>query len=114
MTTKCGQPSELELPSSSQHNDLGRVRRVKARPLRGRFASFDTAATTRGMAAIEEDGRGAGHGVGGGEVDVRRAISGPLTPVTRGISRSLKDNAPRRSGPTGAPDCTDSQADRSR
>jgi hypothetical protein len=41
---------------------LGRVRRVQAKPLLGHFASLDTAATARGMAAIEEDGGGEGHG----------------------------------------------------
>ncbi len=34
-------------PSSLRH-DLGRVLRVKARPLRGRFASLDTSATAKG------------------------------------------------------------------
>lgn len=37
----------------SLHDFLGHVRRVKAKPLRGRFASLDTAAMARGIAAIE-------------------------------------------------------------
>jgi len=41
----------------------------------------------------------------------RRAISGPLTPVTSGFSRSLADTPPRRSGHVTGPDGTDSQAD---
>jgi hypothetical protein len=34
-----------------------------------------------------------------GSGEARRAISVPLTPVTRGLSRSLADTPPRRSGP---------------
>ena len=41
----------------------------------------------------------------------RRAISGPLTPVTKGLSRSLADSPPRRSGHVTGPDGTASQAD---
>src|SRR6476620_9364735 len=41
----------------------------------------------------------------------RRAISGPLTPVTRGLSRLLADTPNRRSGHVTGPDGTDSQAD---
>ena len=41
----------------------------------------------------------------------RRAISGPLTPVMSGLSRSLADTPPRRSGHVTGPDGTDSQAD---
>jgi hypothetical protein len=41
----------------------------------------------------------------------RRAISGPLTPVTSGLSRSLADTSPRRSGHVTGPDGTASQAD---
>lgn len=44
---------------------LGHVRRVKAKPLRGRFASLNTAATAREMAAIEgtEEEQGTGQGL---------------------------------------------------
>jgi hypothetical protein len=42
---------------------------------------------------------------------VGRAISGPLTPVTRGLSRSLADSPTRRSGHVTGPVDTDSQAD---
>jgi hypothetical protein len=41
----------------------------------------------------------------------RRAINGPLNPVTSGLSRSLADTPPRRSGHVTGPDSTDSQAD---
>jgi len=40
-----------------------------------------------------------------------RAISGPLTPVNSGLSRSLADTPNRRSGYVTGPDGTDSQAD---
>ena len=39
------------------HDDLGRVHRVKAKPLRSRSASPDTAATTKAMAATRRTGR---------------------------------------------------------
>ncbi len=38
-------------------------------------------------------------------------ISGPLTPVTSGLSRSLAETPPRRSGHVTGPDSADSQAD---
>jgi hypothetical protein len=97
--------------SSSLPNCLGRDRRVKAKPLRGRFASLDTAATARGMAAIKEDGGGEGHGINAGRTTVGRAISVPLTPVTKGLSRSLADTLNPRSGRRRSRNRTDSQAD---
>jgi hypothetical protein len=42
---------------------------------------------------------------------VRRAINGPLTPVKRGLSRSLADSLPCRSGHVTGPDGIASQAD---
>ena len=41
----------------------------------------------------------------------RRAISVPLTPVKKGLSRSLADSPPRRSGHVTGPDGTAFQAD---
>ena len=38
-------------------------------------------------------------------------ISGPLTRVKQGLSRSLTDSPPRRSGHVTGPECSDSQAD---
>ena len=78
---------------------------------RGRFASPGMAATDRGVAGIEEDGGGPGHGHQRARAAVRRAISGPLTPVKSGLSRSLADIPLRRSGHVTSPDRTDSQAD---
>jgi len=49
-------PSKLELPSSSPHDRLSRVLRIKAKPLRGRFASLDTSVMARGMAAMRRTG----------------------------------------------------------
>ena len=51
------QPSKLVIPSSSLLNDLARVRRVQAKPLRGRFASLDTAATAKGLATTRRTGQ---------------------------------------------------------
>ena len=48
--------SHAGYPSSSLHDDLGRVRRVKAKPLRGRFASPDTAPTAKGDGSCDKDG----------------------------------------------------------
>ena len=55
-----GHVPDWTVPSSSLHDCLGRVRRVKAKPLRGRFASLDTTATAR-EGSYEEDGGDAGH-----------------------------------------------------
>ena len=43
--------------SSSLHDDLSRVLRVKAKPLRGRFASHDTAGTAKRWQLQEDRGR---------------------------------------------------------
>ena len=51
--------------------------------------------------------------IGTGQGQNRRAISGPLNPVTSGLSRSLADTPPRWSGHVTGPDGTDSQADKS-
>ncbi len=45
---------------SSLLNDLGRVLRVRAKPLRGCFASLDTSVTATGS-SYEKDGRGPGN-----------------------------------------------------
>jgi hypothetical protein len=42
--------------SSALHDELSRFLRVKAKPLRGRFASHDMAATAKGMAATRRTG----------------------------------------------------------
>ena len=77
----------------------------------GRFASLDTAATARGTAAIEEDGEDQDTAISAGRTVNRWAISGPLTPVTSGLSRSLADTPSRRSGRVTGLDGTASQAD---
>ena len=75
---------------------LVRIRRVKARPANaGRFASLDTAATTK-AGSYEEDGGGAGVGrpVPSGSEHDHRAISVQLTPVNQGQSRVLAVHGP--------------------
>jgi hypothetical protein len=97
------------IPSSLLVDCFGRVRRVKATLLRGRFASLDTAPRPEGRQLSRSTG-GAGRdlaSIGQG----RRAISGPLTPVRGGLSRSLADRLTRRSGHVTGPDGTASQAD---
>jgi hypothetical protein len=76
-------PSKLELSSSSLHDCLGRVFRIKAMPLRGRFESLDTSVTARGRPAMRrtgEEGRHdrctSAHG--------RHAISVPLAMAPNG------------------------------
>jgi hypothetical protein len=53
--------------------------------------------TAPGMAAVEEDREDQDTAIGASRISVRRAISGPLTPVTSGLSRSLADSLLRRS-----------------
>jgi len=82
-----------------------------SKPLRGRFASLDTAATARGTAAIEEDGGGAGHG------HQRRpdhGSPGHQRAINPGDERSLtvtRGHPAPQVGPHNGPDGTDSQAD---
>ena len=64
------------------------------------------------MAAIEEDGEDEGAVNGVGRTAIRRAISGPLSSVTSGLSWSIPDTPPRRSGHVTGSDGTASQADR--
>jgi hypothetical protein len=66
----------------------------------GRVARLDTSVTARGMAATRRTGRSRGwnRGIGPGQRKNRWAIGGPLTPVTRGLSRVLTDCPLRRSG----------------
>jgi len=64
--------------------------------------NLDATTTGRGIAAIEEDGGGAGHSDRCTSAQDRRAISGPLTSVKGGPSRSLTDSLSRRSGPVEA------------
>jgi len=111
------------LGSSSLLDCLGRGRRVKATPLRGRFASRDTAAMAWGIAVIEEDGGGPGRGCQSRPTAVRRAISGPpyqqrrpsLHPHCRGGQPLPPHSAHRLSGmcpiwPSGYPRPSDPSA----
>ena len=75
---------------------------------RGRFARLDHGPKDGSYRGGREDQDAA---ISAGRTAVRRAISGPLTPVMSGLSRSLADTSPRRSGHVTGPDGTDSQAD---
>jgi hypothetical protein len=103
-----GHAPDWPVPSSSLHDCLGRVRRVKAKPLRGRFASLDTAATAKGGQLRGVRGRcrarRAALTAPGGRRSVhdRRAIGVPLARVTRGQPRPLADTYTRRSAPLAA------------
>jgi hypothetical protein len=103
-----GHAPDWPVPSSSLQDCLGRVRRVKAKPLRGRFASLDTAATAKGGQLRGVRGRcrarRAALTTPGGRRSVhdRRAISVPLARVTRGQPRPLADTYTRRSAPLAA------------
>ena len=101
----------LIVPSSSLLDCLGRVRCVKAKP----HAVASRALTQRPRPERRQLSRRTGEDQGAAiradRNSVCRAISGPLTPVTRGLSRSLADTPPRRSGRVTGPDGTASQAD---
>jgi hypothetical protein len=64
-----------------------------------------------GWQLSRKTGEEQGTAMSAGRIAVRRAISGPLTPVTSGLSRSLADTPYCRSGHVTGPDGTDSQAD---
>ena len=89
----------------------------KARPIRTAVECRPSAATAtdgpgRCAHSYGADGPRAATGRAGHEDQRRRrAISGPLTPVRRGLSRSLADSLLRRSGHVTGPDGTASQAD---
>jgi hypothetical protein len=77
-------------PSSSLLDDLGRVRRVKAKPLRGRVASLDTAAPAKGGQL--RGGRGGSRARSAGTARPghdHRAISVQLATASKGQSRIL-------------------------
>jgi hypothetical protein len=79
---QCDEARTLVVPSSSLFYDLGRDRRVKAKPVRGRFASLDTAAMAKG-GQLRGGRGGVRHGASryrpglGRRVHDRRAISVP-------------------------------------
>ena len=70
---------------------------------RGPFASLDPASSARGWQLSRRTGATRARPSAQAGAAVRRAISGPLTQATSGLSRSLADSPSRRSGrPTGA------------
>jgi hypothetical protein len=79
--------------------------------MRMRLMSLRSSPVTRD--GSDQGGRGKDQGteINSLRTTVRRAISGPLTPVMNGLSRTLTESLPRRSGRVTDPDCADSQAD---
>jgi hypothetical protein len=99
------------IPSTSLLDCLGRVRRVKAKPHAVASRALTRRPRPEGRQLSRRTGEDQGPTFSAGRIAVRRAISGPLTPVTRGLSRSLADTSPHRSGHVTGPDGTASQAD---
>jgi hypothetical protein len=97
--------------SSSLLDCLGRIRRVKAKPHAVASRALTRRPRPEGRQLSRRTGEDQGPAIRTGRIAVRRAISVPLTPVTSGLSRSLADTSPRRSGCVTGPDSTDSQAD---
>ena len=97
--------------SSSLLDCLGRVRRVKAKPHAVASRALTRRPRPEGRQLSRRTGEDQGTAISPDWTAVRRAISGPLTPVTSGLSRSLADTLPRRSGRVTGPDGTASQAD---
>jgi hypothetical protein len=102
---------KLVVPSPSPLDCLGRVRRVKAKPHAVASRALTRRPRPEGRQLSRRTGEEQGTAISAGRTPVRRAISGPLTPVTSGLSRSLADAPPRRSCHVTGPDGTDSQAD---
>jgi hypothetical protein len=96
---------------SSLLDCLGRVRRVKAKPHPVAPRALTQRPRPEGRQLSRRTGEDQGAAVSPDRTAVRRAISGPLTPVTSGLSRSLADTPPRRPDGITGPDGTDSQAD---
>ena len=95
--TASGRPGSDEMGSSP--SSPGGEQSPEAEDLlRGRFASLDTAATPDGWQLSRRTGRSRATGDRCRSSRDRRAISVPLTPVTKGLSRSPTGSPPRSSG----------------
>jgi len=99
------------VPSSSLLDCLGRVRRVKAKSHAVASRALTRQPRPEGWQLSRRPGEDQSAAISAGRTMVRRAISVPLAPVTSGLSRSLADTPPRRSGHVTGSDGTDSQAD---
>jgi len=99
------------VPSFSLLDCLGRVRRVKAKPHAVASRALTRRPRPEGRQLSRRTGKDQAAAISAGRTTIRRAISVPLTPVTSGLSRSLADTPPRRSGHVTGPDGTASQAD---
>jgi hypothetical protein len=105
-------PSKLDhSPSSSLPDYLGRVRHVKAKPHAVASRALTCRPRPEGWQLSRMTGEEQATEIRAARTMDCRAISVPLAPVTRGLSRSLTDIPPRRSGHVTSPDGTDSQAD---
>jgi hypothetical protein len=99
------------VPSTSLLDCLGHDRRVKAEPHAVASRALTQRPRPEGRQLSRRTGEDQGTAISPGRTAVRRAISGPLNPVTKGLSRSLADSLNRRSGRVTGLDGTDSQAD---
>ena len=97
--------------SSSLLHCLGRVRRVKAKPHAVASRALTRRPRPEGWQLSRRTREDQGTAISADRTAVRRAISGPLTLMTSGLSRSLADTPPRRSGHATGPDVTACQAD---
>jgi hypothetical protein len=96
---------------SSPLDCLGPGRRVKVKPHAVASRALTRRPQPEGWQLSRSAGVDQGTVISAGRTAVRRAISGPLTPATSGLSRSLADTLLRRSDHVTGPDGTDSQAD---
>jgi hypothetical protein len=93
-----GRSESSRRASSSLLDCLGRVRRVKAKPHTVAARALTRRPRPEGWQLSRRTGEEQGTATSAGRTAVRRAISGPLTPVTSGLSRSPADSPSRRSG----------------
>ena len=96
--------------SSSLLDCLDRVRRIKAEPHAVASRALTLRPRPEGRQLSRRTGKDQAAAINAGRTTTRRAISVPLTPVTRGLSRSLADTPARRSGGITGPDGTDFQS----
>jgi hypothetical protein len=85
-------------PSAFQGEPLAEDSVADAHPHRCSIVST----TSAGWQLSRRTGEDQGAAIGAGRISVCRAISVPSTPVTSGLSRSLADTPPCRSGRTTA------------
>ena len=97
--------------SSSLPDCLGRVRRVKAKPHAVASRALTRRTRPEGWQLSRRTGKSRARPSTRAGPRFARAIGGPLTAVTSGLSRSLADTPPRRSRHVTGPHGTASQAE---